>query len=208
MEKGVDTDLYSRQIGTFGMETMGKLIQLKVLIIGMRGLGVEVAKNLILTGPKSVTIYDEAIVTINDLSSNFYISEEDVGRKKRDEACLSKLQELNPYVTVSLLRFTPNTNFFQRIPEFNVIVYTELYPSTFLINVNNKCRENSVKFIYAFNFGLAGYIFSDFGLNHIIFDDSGSSTTTFNIKNITTAEKCLITIDNEKGNNNFNIGDG
>ena len=101
MEKGVDTDLYSRQIGTFGMETMGKLIQLKVLIIGMRGLGVEVAKNIILSGPKSVTIYDEVFASINDLSSNFYLSEADVGKKKRDEACLKKLQELNPYVTVS-----------------------------------------------------------------------------------------------------------
>jgi ubiquitin-activating enzyme E1 len=30
---------------------MGKLIKMKVLIQGMRGLGVEVAKNLVLAGP-------------------------------------------------------------------------------------------------------------------------------------------------------------
>lgn len=47
----IDTNLYSRQIGTFGIETMGKLIKMKVLIIGCRGLGVETAKNLILAGP-------------------------------------------------------------------------------------------------------------------------------------------------------------
>jgi ubiquitin-activating enzyme E1 len=40
------------------METMGKLIKMNVLIIGCRGLGVETAKNLILAGPASVTIYD------------------------------------------------------------------------------------------------------------------------------------------------------
>ena len=34
----IDTNLYSRQIGTFGMECMGKLIKMKVLIIGMRGV--------------------------------------------------------------------------------------------------------------------------------------------------------------------------
>ena len=208
MEKGVDTDLYSRQIGTFGMETMGKLIQLKVLIIGMRGLGVEVAKNIILSGPKSVTIYDEIFASINDLSSNFYLSEADVGKKKRDEACLKKLQELNPYVTVSLLRFEPNTNLIQKIHQFNVVVFTELYPTYFLINVNNECRKHSVKFIYACNLGLAGYIFSDFGAQHTIFDEAGSSKISFNIKNISKAEKALITIDNEKGQNNFNIGDG
>jgi ubiquitin-activating enzyme E1 len=38
MQEGIDTNLYSRQIGTFGMETMGKLIKLDVLIVGMRGV--------------------------------------------------------------------------------------------------------------------------------------------------------------------------
>ena len=50
----IDTDLYSRQIGTFGMETMAKLTQMNVIMVGMRGLGVETAKNLILAGPKHV----------------------------------------------------------------------------------------------------------------------------------------------------------
>jgi ubiquitin-activating enzyme E1 len=31
---------------------------MNVVIVGMRGLGVEIAKNLILAGPKSVQIYD------------------------------------------------------------------------------------------------------------------------------------------------------
>ena len=57
-ETKIDTNLYSRQIGTYGMETMTKLIKLKVLIVGLRGLGVETAKNLILAGPKTVTLYD------------------------------------------------------------------------------------------------------------------------------------------------------
>ncbi len=57
-EGQIDTNLYSRQIGTFGIETMGKLIKMNVVIIGQRGLGVEIAKNLILAGPKSVPIYD------------------------------------------------------------------------------------------------------------------------------------------------------
>jgi ubiquitin-activating enzyme E1 len=63
----IDTDLYSRQIGTFGMETMSKLVQMRVLISGMRGLGAETAKNLILAGPKSVVIHDPAPVDMRDL---------------------------------------------------------------------------------------------------------------------------------------------
>lgn len=50
---------YSRQIGTFGMETMKRLTEFKIFIFGMRGLGVELAKNIILMGVKEVTIYDD-----------------------------------------------------------------------------------------------------------------------------------------------------
>lgn len=68
------------------METMGKLIKMKVLIVGLRGLGVECAKNLILAGPASVDIFDPTIVKINDMGSNFYIKEEHVGKVSRANA--------------------------------------------------------------------------------------------------------------------------
>ena len=214
MEKGIDTDLYSRQIGAFGMETMGKLIQLKILIVGMRGLGVEVAKNIILSGPKSVSIYDPVITKINDLSSNFYLSEEDVGNKFRDEASLHKLCELNPYVKVDLLRFEKVTNlldysslFCEQILQFNVVVFTELQPVNFLIQINNTCRQNNIKFIYSCNLGLAGYIFTDFGPEHIIIKEKGTPLS-YNIKNITKDLKGLIIIDDDNGKNTFKIPEG
>jgi len=94
----IDMNLYSRQIGTYGMETMGKLIKMNVLIVGSRGLGVETAKNLILAGPASVTLFDPTPVTWGDLSSNFYCKEEHVGKISRADASIPKLQELNPYV--------------------------------------------------------------------------------------------------------------
>ncbi len=90
-EVQIDTDLYSRQIGTFGMETMGKLIKMKVLIVGMRGLGVETAKNLILAGPAQVDLCDPTIVQWGDLSSNFYCRESDVGKTSRAQASYGRL---------------------------------------------------------------------------------------------------------------------
>lgn len=90
-EVQIDTNLYSRQIGTFGLETMGKLIKLKVLIVGMRGLGVECAKNLILAGPASVAIYDPTTVYINDLGANFYLKEEHVGKVSRANGSIDQL---------------------------------------------------------------------------------------------------------------------
>jgi ubiquitin-activating enzyme E1 len=99
----IDMDLYSRQIGTFGMEAMGKLMQLTTLIVGLRGLGVETAKNLILAGPASVTLYDPTVTRINDLGSNFYLTKEHVGKVSRAEASVTQLRELNPHVKVTTI---------------------------------------------------------------------------------------------------------
>ena len=56
---------------------------MKVLIVGLRGVGVETAKNLILAGPNTVTLFDPTIVAIEDLSANFYLKEEHVGKMSR-----------------------------------------------------------------------------------------------------------------------------
>jgi hypothetical protein len=50
-------DLYSRQIGTYGMEAMLKLVRMKVLLVGVRGVGVETAKNATLAGIHTLTLY-------------------------------------------------------------------------------------------------------------------------------------------------------
>jgi ubiquitin-activating enzyme E1 len=120
-EAKIDTNLYSRQIGTFGLETMGKLVKMNVLIVGMRGLGVEIAKNLCLAGPKSVTLYDPTVVSIADRGSNFYIKAEHVGTTTRGEASVTQLRELNPYVLTHVISEFNN----EMINNFNVIVITE-----------------------------------------------------------------------------------
>jgi tRNA A37 threonylcarbamoyladenosine dehydratase len=52
-----------------GREAMHQLASAHVLISGMRGLGVEIAKNIILGGAKSVIIHDCGKVDYTDLSS-------------------------------------------------------------------------------------------------------------------------------------------
>ena len=101
----VDDDLYSRSIFTYGIDTLQKLSTMKILIIGMRGLGVETAKNIILSGPGEVDIFDPSLTTIKDLGSNFFLSEEDVGKRNRDEACLEKRANLNSYVKVGIFLY-------------------------------------------------------------------------------------------------------
>ena len=97
-------NLFSRQIGTIGKETMQNLMKLKILIIGMRGNGTEIAKNIILSGVNLVSIYDPTPVTIADLGSNFYLEEKNIS-KRRDESILEKLNELNPFTNVDILQY-------------------------------------------------------------------------------------------------------
>ncbi len=181
-EVQIDTNLYSRQIGTFGMETMGKLIKMKVLIVGMRGLGVETAKNLILAGPTSVTLFDPTPVTWGDLSSNFYCREEHVGKISRAQASLDKLQELNPYVKVNAidsLKLEDHEN-------YNVALYTEIFENIDkVIEVDEFCRSKGIGFILSSTLGPAGYAFVDYGKDFMISDPDGEDTKAFIVVNAT-----------------------
>jgi ubiquitin-activating enzyme E1 len=193
----IDTNLYSRQIGTFGMEMMGKLIQLKVLISGLRGVGVETAKNLILAGPNTVVVHDDSLVALSDLGSNFYLTQSDVGARSRAEASVDKLQELNPHVRVSTHKGSLTNDF---LIQFDVIFLSESDLNT-LERVNDFCRNNGQKrigFISCEAWGAAGYGFVDFGHEFKSFDKDGENNRSFIISNITKANPGIVTVHEEK----------
>eukprot|EP00401_Gymnodinium_catenatum_P001441 CAMPEP_0117528874 /NCGR_PEP_ID=MMETSP0784-20121206/37542_1 /TAXON_ID=39447 /ORGANISM="" /LENGTH=1032 /DNA_ID=CAMNT_0005325179 /DNA_START=28 /DNA_END=3126 /DNA_ORIENTATION=- len=169
--QGIDTQLYSRQIGTLGMETMGKLIQMKVLISGLRGLGVEAAKNLILAGPAAVILHDDGLVEMRDLGANFYLSEADVGKKTRAQASFEQLSELNPHVAVSVHQGAITD---EVIAGLSVVVLTDASQGE-LRRVDDACRSRSppVGFIAADCLGLVGTIFVDFGDSFVCRDKDG-----------------------------------
>lgn len=97
----IDESLYSRQLYVLGHEAMKRMGASNVLIVGLRGLGVEIAKNIALAGVKSLTLYDPAPVEIADLSSQFFLTPADVG-KPRDEVTVPRVAELNAYTPVKL----------------------------------------------------------------------------------------------------------
>ncbi|ELK08462.1 Ubiquitin-like modifier-activating enzyme 1 [Pteropus alecto] len=98
-EADLDEGLYSRQLYVLGHEAMKHLQTSSVLVSGLRGLGVEIAKNIILAGVKAVTLHDQGTAQWSDLSSQFYLREEDIG-KNRAEVSQPHLAELNSYVSV------------------------------------------------------------------------------------------------------------
>jgi len=154
------------------MEMMGKLIQMKVLIVGLRGLGVETAKNLILAGPRSVTLYDPTLVSWGDLSSNFYTREDHVGKVSRASASFDKLQELNPYVKVNVVDKLSLDDHLQ----FNVVCYTEIFENIDkVMEVNDFVRTKNIGFILSTTFGPSGFAFLDFGDEFIVNDHDGEA---------------------------------
>jgi ubiquitin-activating enzyme E1 len=166
MNDDLDHNKWSRQIRTYGMEITKKISKLKILIIGMRGYGVEIAKNIILSNPRQVSIFDNNISKINDLTSNFLITEEDVkNKKRRDEACLKGLCELNPSTKVII-----ENNYQNKIKEFDIVIMTEIHSSEIINLINSICHENRIGFIYTLCLGLFGIVFLDFGETHFIID--------------------------------------
>ena len=84
------------------LTAMKRMAASDVLVIGLSGLGVEIAKNICLAGVKSVTLSDPTQVTLPDLGTQFFLREEDVGQR-RDEATRPPLAELNANTPVSSL---------------------------------------------------------------------------------------------------------
>lgn len=76
----IDEGLYSRQLYVLGHDAMRRMASSDVLISGLGGLGVEIAKNVILGGVKSVTLHDdEYMCSLRELGSQFYLTENDLG---------------------------------------------------------------------------------------------------------------------------------
>ena len=63
--------LYDRQIRLWGVEAQRRLLSSRILIINMKGLGAEIAKNIVLGGISCLTLLDSnEVKNILNLVSN------------------------------------------------------------------------------------------------------------------------------------------
>ena len=158
------------------------------LIVGLSGLGVEIAKNIILAGIASVTLCDPCTTTSYDLGGNFYLSEGDLGNgKSRAELCKDKLAELNQYVRVDLAPI-PNLTI-ESLSSLldggiSVLVISIPLPHATLIALNTKCRKLGVSFIYTYAAGVFGKIFCDFGTDFVVSDKDGENPASSQVDTI------------------------
>ncbi|EIM88494.1 ubiquitin activating enzyme [Stereum hirsutum FP-91666 SS1] len=176
-EATIDEGLYSRQLYVLGHAAMKRMAASNVLIVGLEGLGVEIAKNIVLAGVKSVTIFDPEPVRIQDLSTQFFLREEDVG-KPRAAVTLPRLGELNAYVPVRDLGGVagqPITT--DLVKGFQVVVLVNA-PLEKQLEINDWTHQNGVHFIAAETRGLFGSAFNDFGPKFTCVDPTGEQPLT------------------------------
>src|SRR5271156_2032813 len=169
----VDESLYSRQLYVLGHEAMKKMGSSNVLVVGLKGLGVEIAKNVALAGVKSLTLHDPQPVAIADLSSQFFLHPADVG-KPRAEVTAPRVAELNSYTPVSVFKPKNLTDDLDVLSQYQVVVLTTTTLREQLA-VSEYCHQNGIYLIIADTFGLFGYIFTDFGKNFTVGDPTGEN---------------------------------
>lgn len=176
----IDEGLYSRQLYVLGHDAMRKMASSDVLISGLGGFGVEIAKNVILGGVKSVTLHDQVACSLNDLSSQFYLTEDDIG-KNRAEACFEKLADLNSYV---MCRVYTGTLDDEIIKQYRVIVLTESSLDEQL-RISKITHANDIALIVADTRGVFAQVFCDFGDKFSVTDTNGENPVSAMIAGIT-----------------------
>uniref|UniRef100_A0A8C9ZSX2 E1 ubiquitin-activating enzyme n=1 Tax=Sander lucioperca TaxID=283035 RepID=A0A8C9ZSX2_SANLU len=187
-EKGeIDEGFYSRQLYVLGHEAMHRMGTVNVLIAGMRGLGVEIAKNVILSGVKSVTVQDECQAVWTDLSSQFFLKESHLGQN-RATCSLQQLSALNPHVRVLA---HPGPLDEDLILQFQVVVLTDSSLDDQKC-FGELCHSNGIKFIVADTKGLCGQLFCDFGEEFEVLDQDGEMPASAMIQSVSKANPGVV----------------
>lgn len=136
-------------------------------------IGLWKAKNVALAGVKSLTLFDPAPTVISDLSSQFFLRPEDVG-KPRDFATAPRVAELNAYTPVSVYHSQGLTADLEQLRRYQVIVLTGI-PIDDQVTISQFCHRHGILLIIADVFGLFGFVFTDFGERFVVNDPTGEN---------------------------------
>ena len=128
---------FSRQIILKNIGTLGqkKILNSKVLIIGMGGLGCPVAEFLARSGIGILGIADHDIVNLSNIHRQSLYDEKDLGKSKVKVA-KKKLKNINSKTKVNLFNFELNKKNFEKIiKNYDYIIDgTDNFTAKFLIN--------------------------------------------------------------------------
>lgn len=185
--KEIDESLYSRQLYVLGKEAMLKMQKANVLIVGLKGLGIEIAKNVSLAGVKSLDLFDPFNAELTDLSSQFFLNENTDLGVPRDVSSQKKLVELNNYVPIKTVTFPNNkiVDDLNQLLNYQVIVLTsDLITLEDKVTIDEFCHKNNLCFISTETNGLFANVFVDFGEEFQVIDVDGEELKSGMISDI------------------------
>mmetsp|Transcript_5168 Transcript_5168/g.12193 ORF Transcript_5168/g.12193 Transcript_5168/m.12193 type:complete len:1187 (+) Transcript_5168:58-3618(+) len=184
---------FSRQNAALGAEVTMKMTQMRLLLVGLRGIGAETAKNIVLQGIGGVTIVDPKPVATPDLGLNFFFAEGDVG-KPRADVMVNKLKELNPLCKIESAPALTK----ELAVQHQVVVVTD--DSLNLEDIRKWdvfCRSQTPKpipFMYARCCGVFGSVFVDLGDQHVVVDENGDPPMVRLVTDIEIGEDALVRV--------------
>ncbi|KAF3919174.1 hypothetical protein AA313_de0200479 [Arthrobotrys entomopaga] len=187
--------LYDRQIRLWGMEAQARMRNAHILLVTIKALGNEIAKNLVLAGIGAITVHDCEIATEEDLGAQFFMEEGLLGRN-RAEAAAPAVQKLNPRVDVKVDTAPIEGRSVEFYKQFSTVIVTEAGLGT-MISINDACREAGVAFYAGACYGLYGYCFADLIQHQFVIERDkpnietkiGSETRTRKIVSATTKKE-------------------
>ena len=132
-----ETERYSRHLvlPEVGPDGQLRLKHSSALIVGLGGLGVPAAVQLVSAGVGHVGIADADKVDLSNLQRQFIFSKNDVERRKADTA-YEKLSSINPDVKITAHSIRlDSSNAMELIREYDLVIdATDNLPSRYLIN--------------------------------------------------------------------------
>lgn len=153
--------LYDRQIRLWGLDAQRRLRAANVLLAGLKGLGCEVAKNVILSGVDRITLMDDEEVKKTDLESAFFLPRDSVG-KNRAASAVVRAQKLNPMVKITVDTQALSSKEEQFFKAFDVVVVTDATEEE-MIRVSDICHALGKQFFAGDVYGIYGFCFTDLG---------------------------------------------
>ncbi|XP_049789733.1 SUMO-activating enzyme subunit 1 [Schistocerca nitens] len=154
-----EVELYDRQIRLWGLESQKRLRNAKVLLIGLRGFGAEVCKNVVLAGVRSITLLDDGNLAEDEWAQ--FLAPRDAVGKNRAESSLTRVKGLNPMVEVIADTEAVSAKQDAYFTQFDVVVVTDLRPWSEALRINAACRLAGVKFLCGGVWGCFGFTFAD-----------------------------------------------
>ena len=152
---------FSRQIILKNIGTLGqkKIIQSKVLIIGMGGLGCPVAEFLTRAGVGSLGIVDSDSVELSNIHRQSLYDSRDI-KKTKVSAALKKLKKINTKTKVTCYKIRLNKNNFDKIiKNYDYIIDgSDNFKTKFLIN--DFCIKNKKVLVSGAISKFDGHIFT------------------------------------------------